>query len=57
MCNVGHFLVLRELAEKEKVYKDRFNINRLTATSKIYGDVISSYEITVEFPSLKILFL
>ena len=27
MCNEGHFLVLHELAEKEKVYKDRFNIN------------------------------
>ena len=29
MCNEGHFLVLQELAEKEKIYKDRFNINRV----------------------------
>ena len=28
MCNEGYFWVLRELAEKEKIYKDRFNINR-----------------------------
>ena len=27
MRNEGHFLILHELAEKEKVYKDRFNIN------------------------------
>ena len=27
MRNEGHFLVLHELAEKEKVYKERFNIN------------------------------
>ena len=34
MRNEGHFFVLHELAEKEKVYKDRFNINRADSDKK-----------------------
>ena len=56
MRNEGHFLVLHELAEEEKVYKDRFNINRTDGDKKDLR-VIFSYKITVEFPSLKTLFL
>ena len=34
MRNEGHFFVLHELAEKGKVYKDRFNINRADSDKK-----------------------
>ena len=37
MCNEGHFFVLRELAEKEKVYKDRYNINRADGDNQDLG--------------------
>ena len=58
MRNEGHFFVLHELAEKEKVYKDRFNINRADSDKKkTCGDVIFSYKITEKFPSLKTVFL
>ena len=50
----GPFLiVLHELAEKEKIYKDRFNINRADGAKK---DLRRLYKITIEFPSLKTLF-
>ena len=35
MRNEGHFLILHELAEKEKVYKDRFNINRADSDKQL----------------------
>ena len=34
MRNAGHFLILHELSEKEKVYKDRFNLNRAKGDKK-----------------------
>ena len=34
MRNKGHFLVLHELAEKEKIYKERYNINRADGDKK-----------------------
>ena len=34
MQNEGHFLILHELAVKEKVYKDRFNIKRADGDKK-----------------------
>ena len=35
MRNEGHFFVLHELAEKGKVYKDRFNINRADSDKQL----------------------
>ena len=34
MRNEGHFLILHELVEEEKVYKDRVNINRTDSDKK-----------------------
>ena len=34
MRNEGHFLILHELVEEEKVYKDRVNINRADSDKK-----------------------
>ena len=34
MGNEGHLLILHKLAEEEKVYKDRVNINRADGDKK-----------------------